>query len=209
MKPDIGYKDQFTNRNFYIWIIRDKFLSENSKISLTSACLKVYDSIDYFFTTDTYEYSAFHYALVMNHYKVALQILMYWSKIPNFSLPHYLNMDGHHEMHDHPLTFFIWKNADLGIKEGSKREKILKLLLKFSNNDVLLLKGKDGFSAFDFILQKDHFKINSGKKKLRSAMIKIISEYKLRLKYMFMLWNSKRMENLSSNIKALIALHLA
>lgn len=120
MKPDIGYKDQYTNRNFYIWIIRDKFLSENSKISLTSACIKVYDSIDYFFSTDTYEYSAFHYALVLNHYKVALQILMYWGKIPNFELPFNLNMDGHHEMHDHPLTFFIWKNADSGIKEGSK-----------------------------------------------------------------------------------------
>lgn len=35
MKPDIKFKDEDTNRNFYSCIIRDKQLSENAKIQLT------------------------------------------------------------------------------------------------------------------------------------------------------------------------------
>lgn len=59
-------------------------------------------------------------------------------------------MDETHEFHDHPLTFFIWKNAENGVKSDSKREQVLKILLKHSDNDVLLIKNKDGFSAFEY-----------------------------------------------------------
>lgn len=209
MKPDINFKDQHTNRNFYTLIIRDKQLWENSKISLTSACLKVYDSIDYFFSTDKYDYTSFHYCLVMNLYKVALQILMYCSKVPGFHLPYYVNMEGFHEFHDHPLTFFVWKNTEQGIKEGSKRENVLKLLLNHSDNDVLLVKNKGGISALDFLLQKDHLKQNSSKKKYRTSMIRIISASKLRLKYLWMIWHSKPLKRLSTNLKVLVAQNLA
>lgn len=209
MKPDINFKDEHTNRNFYNLIIRDKQLTQNSKVSLTTAWIKVYEGVDYFFSKDIYDYTALHYWLVMEHYKVALQILMYCKTIPDFEIPYYINMEGRHEFHDHPLTFFVWKNADAGTKEGSKREKTLIHLLQWTDNDVLLVKNKDGMSAFDYLLQKEHIKKNSSKKSYRQNMIKIISGTKLRLKYMFMLSHASPIKGLNSNLKALIARKLA
>jgi len=209
MKPDINFKDEHTDRNFYIYIIRDKQLSQNSKISLTMAWLKVYSSIDYFFSRDIYSYTPFHYWLTMGYYKVAVQIMMYWDQIPDFELPYYVNMEGQHEFHDHPLTFFIWKNADQGFKEGSKRETLLKLLLKHTNNDVLLVKNKDGYSALDYMLEKDRLKVNWSKKQYRGNMINHILKYKLREKYFMAVMKAKALRKLSPNLKVLIAHHLA
>ena len=67
-------------------------------------------------------------------------MLIYCSQFDNFFLHHQITMERTHEFHDHPLTFFIWKNAENGIKEDSKREKVLMLLLKYSDNDLLLIK---------------------------------------------------------------------
>jgi len=208
MKPDIWFKDEHTNRNFYHLIIRDKGLWENTKVQLTSAWIKVYDTIEYFFTRDIYDYTAFHYWLIMGHYKMALQILMYCSATDDFELPYYINMEGYHEFHDHPLTFFIWKNTDEGVKEGSKREKVLRLLLEHSDNDVLLVKNKVGFSAFEYLLQKDHIKMNSGKKKHRSHMIKIIWAHKLRWKYLHFVMHAQPLKKLKVGLKLLIAKNL-
>lgn len=209
MKPSINFKDEHTNRNFYNYIIRDKQLSQTTKISLTTAWLKVYEGAEYFFSRDNYDYTAFHYWLVMGHYKVALQILMYWSNFKDFELPYHINMEEQHEFHDHPLTFFLWKNVEDGIKKNSKREKVLKLLLKYTNSDVLLIKNKDGYSIFDFILQKDHLKVISAKKKYRSNMINLICENSLRAKYLFMVLKAKPLQKISNNLKVLIAQNLA
>lgn len=209
MKPDINFKEEDTNRNFYVYIIRDKQLSQNTKISLTMAWLKLYSNIDYFFSKDIYSYTAFHYCLLMNHYKVALQILMYWDKVPGFELPYYINMEEQHEFHDHPLTFFIWKNADQGIKEGSKRETLLKLLLKHTDNDVLLVKNKDGYSSLDYLLEKDRLKVNCSKKQYRVNMIETVTQHKLKPKYLFMIMKSKALSKLWTNLKVLVANHLA
>lgn len=118
-------------------------------------------------------------------------------------------MDGFHEFHDHPLTFFIWKNADEGIKEGSKKEKVLRLLLQHSSIDVLLVKNKDGYSVYDYLLQKDHLNVNSGKKKLRTHLIRVIGKCKLRMKYFFMIMKSKSLAKLKPNLKVLVARNLA
>lgn len=61
MKPDINFQDEHTKRNFYTYIIRDKNLTQRTKISLTMACLKIYTNIEYFFSQDSYSYTAFHY----------------------------------------------------------------------------------------------------------------------------------------------------
>lgn len=209
MKPDINFKDEHTNRNFYNYIIRDKLLTEKTKVALTSVWFKIYATIDYIFSKDIYDYTSFHYSLVMKHYKVALQIMMYWSKLQGFELPYYLNMEGYHEFHDHPLTFFIWKNADQGVKEGSKREIVLKLLLKHTNNDLLLVKNKDGYSAYDFVLQKDYFKNNCSKKHHRKHMIDIIRKNQLKIKYLYMVDRSKELNKLGKNMKVNIAKYLA
>lgn len=110
-------------------------------------------------------------------------------------------MEGQHEFHDHPLTYFIWKNADDGIKKESKRETLLKLLLQHTNNDILLIKNKDGYSALDYILEKDRLKVNSGKKQQRSHMIKIITDHKLKAKYLFMVMKAKSLQKLSKNLR--------
>lgn len=142
----------------------------------------------------------------MKQYKVALQILLYCSKVPGFKLGFNYNMDGHHEFHDHPLTFFIWKNTDVSVKEGSKREMVLKMLLKLSDNDVLLVKNKEDISAFDFLIQKEHFKVNNKNRKL---MIDLISKQSLRLKYLFMVCNARPLAKLNINLKILVAQNLA
>lgn len=216
IKPDINFKDEHTDRNFYSYIIRDKQLSQNTKVSLTMACLKVYDWIDYFFSKDIYGYTALHYCLLMEHYKVVIQILMYWAKTPGFQMPYYVNMEGQHEFHEHPLTFFLWKSADKGIKEGSKRETVLRLLLKYtggpsaSNNiDILLIKNKDGISIYDYLLQKDALIVNSSKKQYRNHLINIVRESQLRAKYLFWVLKSRPLSKLSTNLKVLIALNLA
>lgn len=126
-----------------------------------------------------------------------------------FELPYYVNMEEQHEFHDHPLTFFIWKNAEDGVKSGSKRETLLKLLLKHTNNDVLLVKNKDGYSALDFLLEKHRLKVNSSKKDYRSNMIETVNRHKLRGKYLYMVMNSKKLSKLSSNLRVLIAHKLA
>lgn len=36
MKPDITFKDEHTERNFYHYIVRDKVLSQESKMRITS-----------------------------------------------------------------------------------------------------------------------------------------------------------------------------
>mmetsp|Transcript_23004 Transcript_23004/g.25553 ORF Transcript_23004/g.25553 Transcript_23004/m.25553 type:complete len:119 (-) Transcript_23004:82-438(-) len=118
-------------------------------------------------------------------------------------------MEEQHEFHDHPLTFFIWKNADQGIKEGSKRESLLKILLKHTDNDILLVKNKDGYSALDYILEKDRLKVNCSKKVDRTKMIETITLYKLRPKYLFMVLKSQALKKLSVNLKVVIAQQLA
>lgn len=62
MKPDINFQDEHTSRNFYHLIIRDKVLSQEAKVALTSVCIRVYEGFDYFFSSDIYNYTAFHYA---------------------------------------------------------------------------------------------------------------------------------------------------
>ncbi|CAI2374812.1 unnamed protein product [Moneuplotes crassus] len=209
MKPDVNFKDEHTSRNFYVYIIRDKQLSQATKIALTMACLRVYNSIDYFFSKDIYSYTAFHYSLLMGHYKVALQIIIYCDKIKDFYLQFHPNTKGEHEFHDHPLTFFIWKNAEEGVKKGSKKETLLKLLLNNSNNDVLLSKNKHGYSALDYTLERDRLKENSSKKQDRCNMISILTCHKLKIKYLYMVMNSNKLCKLSSNLKILIAHKLA
>lgn len=202
MKPDINFKDQHTERNFYHYIVRDKVLNQKSKVCITSTCFKVYDGVEYLFSRDSYDYTPFHYAIVAGHYKLALQMLAYWASSKDFNLQYQTTMDETHEFHDHPLTFFIWKNAENGVKTDSKREQVLKLLLKYSDNDVLLIKNKDGFSAFEYWL---NFK---GKKNMRN-MIEIISDYKIHRKYLFMVSRAKPLARLNHNLKLWVTQYLA
>lgn len=202
MKPDINYKDEHTNRNFYNYIVRDKWISENMKVALTSVWIKVYEGIDHFFSKDIYGYTSFHYALVLNHYKIALQILLYCSKHSGFELSYQISMENTHEFHEHPLTFFIWKNSENGIKKDSKREKVLKILLHYSDNDVLLVKNKDGFSSYEYLL-------NVKNKKHTKHMLSLICSHQLKWKYLFMLRKSKWLKKVNDSLKMKICQYLA
>ena len=74
------------------------------------------------------------------------------------------------EFHQHPLTFFIWKYAEKGIKEKSKAYYILHLLLHFTNKEVLLTRNSQGKSIYEYLLRK-HAESSKSKSKDRGVLI--------------------------------------
>lgn len=104
----------------------------------------------------------------MDNEKLALQMLMladgdayriqYETKVP-------------HEFHWHPLTFFIWKYSDKGVKEKSKAYFVLNLLLKLSDAIVILIKNQHGLSIYEYLLKKVYTNPLASKKKARELMV--------------------------------------
>lgn len=162
LQPNINFQESVTKRTFYTYLIWAKFLSQDEKLKITSLCFLIYSKIGFIFERDSYDYTPFHHALVMDHEKLALQMLMladsqmfniwYETKIP-------------HEFHWHPLTFFIWKYSDKGFKEGSKAYFILNLLLKLSEAEVILIRNSHGLSVYEYIVRKVYMNPLASKKK--------------------------------------------
>ena len=113
-KPDIYYQDKVSKRTFLSYIIRHKNLSQKSKIKIASICYLIYENVDFFFISDAYKYTPFHHALVMDHYKLALQIMLICKgHSSKFEIPERLTSgedQGPIDFYSHPLTFFLLKN---------------------------------------------------------------------------------------------------
>lgn len=107
MRPDVCFKESGSERTFFTYIVRNRFINQAHKIKLSSHCFVTYWTVDFFFLWDAYEYTSFHHALVADHYKLALQILLLAHGNGSFKLPGEFTTDLSFERHQHPLTFYV------------------------------------------------------------------------------------------------------
>ena len=134
MRPDVGQQEAGSERTFFTYVVRNRILSESHKIKLSSHCYVTYRRVDFFFLRDSYEYTSFHHALVADHYKLALQILLLAQGSGGYTLQGEFSSTLVFERHQHPLTFYVQKVAETGYPAAtSKKCMIMQLLLEMSD----------------------------------------------------------------------------